>query len=164
MTFHRRSDFKRLVHIFLKRNQNLANRATGQILGTVTFLSVCGSLFANTAVKLIMPLLPAETSLAAATDIITGTHSLAFQDLDPEVSRQVVSKIAQSMQNVWSFNLAGSALSFVLSLFLKVWSPVASISSYWQWLATKTKYGRNVKAHVSKPKAEFDGRRWCSGL
>lgn len=67
-----------------------------------------------------MPLLPAGTSLAAATDIITGTHSPAFQDLDPEVSRQVVSKIAQSMQNVWSFNLAGSALSFVLSLFLKV--------------------------------------------
>ncbi|KAF7681037.1 mfs drug efflux transporter [Alternaria burnsii] len=94
-------------------------QAIGQILGTVTFLSVCGSLFANTAVKLIMPLLPAGTSLAAATDIITGTHSLAFQDLDPEVSRQVVSKIAQSMQNVWSFNLAGSALSFVLSLFLK---------------------------------------------
>jgi hypothetical protein len=70
---------------------------------------------------LITPVLPpADNSPGVIADLITGTSSAAFQRLDAEISVLVVGKIAESMRNVWILNLAGSAASFLLSLFLKV--------------------------------------------
>lgn len=94
-------------------------QSISQILGTVTFLSVSGSVFANTATKLIGPILPAGTPIEAVHEIITGWNSAAFQNLSNEVSVEVIGKIAKSMRNVWTLNLAGSCLSFLLALTLK---------------------------------------------
>jgi hypothetical protein len=68
-------------------------------------------------------------------EIITGSSSAAFQNLSAEVSREVIDKIAQSMRNVWTLNLAGSALSFVLALGLKVslrWVGMGNVINFMQ--------------------------------
>lgn len=89
-------------------------------MGTVAFLSVSGSLFYNSASELITPVLPAGTPPDFVRDLITGTSSAAFQSLGPDLAHRVTEKIAESMRNVWIFNLAAAALSFALSLCLGV--------------------------------------------
>lgn len=89
-------------------------------MGSVTFLSVSGSLFYNTAVKQVAPVLPNGTPSGFISDLIAGTSSDAFKSLTPEVADAVIPRITKSMRNVWIWYLSASTLSFVLSFFLKV--------------------------------------------
>lgn len=91
-------------------------QSIAQVLGMVAFLSVSGSLFYNSASELITPVLPAGTQPDFVRDLITGTSSAAFQSLGSDLAHRVTEKIAESMRNVWIFNLAAASLSFALSL------------------------------------------------
>ncbi|RYP76537.1 hypothetical protein DL770_007208 [Monosporascus sp. CRB-9-2] len=93
-------------------------QSIAQVLGTVTFLSVSGNVFFNSAASLITPLLPSDTSPEFIHDLIGGTSSHAFQSLSDELAGPVVVSIAASIRNVWIFNLAGSILSLVMTFFL----------------------------------------------
>ncbi|VUC35928.1 unnamed protein product [Clonostachys rosea] len=89
-----------------------------QILGTVTFLAVSGSVMSNTAAQLIAPLLPPDTPTDFVHDLVAGTSSAAFQSLDSELASRVVEKVAKSIGNVWILNVVACALSAACALFL----------------------------------------------
>ncbi|KAI0468801.1 major facilitator superfamily transporter [Xylaria cf. heliscus] len=93
-------------------------QAIAQVLGSVVFLSVSGSIFYNSAVKFITPLLPVGTPPSFIADLIAGTSSSAFRSLSPDVAHGVVAGIADSLRNVWIFYLSAGSLSFVLTFFL----------------------------------------------
>lgn len=86
----------------------------------MTFLSVSGNIFFNSASGLIAPILPPGTSPDFVHDLIAGTSSSAFETLSADMAGPVRERIAEALRNVWIFNLAGGALSLVLSLFLGV--------------------------------------------
>ncbi|KAK2024716.1 MFS general substrate transporter [Colletotrichum zoysiae] len=94
-------------------------QAIAQVLGSVTFLSVSGNLLFNFAVRYLTPVLPPGTQPAFILDLIAGPHSHAFRTLEPDVRLRVVDGIARTMRNIWTFYLAASALSFILSLLLR---------------------------------------------
>ncbi|KAK2016686.1 MFS transporter [Colletotrichum eremochloae] len=94
-------------------------QAIAQVLGSVTFLSVSGNLLFNFAVRYLTPILPPGTQPAFISDLIAGPHSHAFRTLESDVRLRVVDGIAQTMRNIWIFYLAASALSFILSVFLR---------------------------------------------
>ncbi|KAH9906347.1 MFS drug efflux transporter [Xylariomycetidae sp. FL2044] len=89
-----------------------------QILGTVTFLAVSGSVMSNTAASLIAPLLPPGTPSEFAHDLVAGTSSAAFQSLDPDLAASVVAQVATGIRNVWILNVTACALSAACALFL----------------------------------------------
>ncbi|RYP37974.1 hypothetical protein DL767_002702 [Monosporascus sp. MG133] len=93
-------------------------QSIAQVLGTVAFLSVSGNIFFNSAAGLITPLLPSDTPPEFIHDLIGGTSSHAFQSLSDELAGPVIVSIAESIRNVWIFNLAGSILSLVMTFFL----------------------------------------------
>ncbi|KFA66960.1 hypothetical protein S40285_05748 [Stachybotrys chlorohalonatus IBT 40285] len=93
-------------------------QAVTQVIGAIAYLSVAGSIFFNTAVQNITPLLPPNTSIHFIAELIAGTSSDAFQSLSSDVAELVIEAITRSMRNVWIWFLSGGALSFVLSLFL----------------------------------------------
>lgn len=95
-------------------------QAVTQVIGAIAYLSVAGSIFFNTAVQNITPLLPPNTSIHFIAELIAGTSSDAFQSLSSDVAELVIEAITRSMRNVWIWFLSGGALSFVLSLFLGV--------------------------------------------
>lgn len=98
-------------------------QAIAQVLGSVTFLSVSGSLLFNSAVGYLTPILPPGTPPGFISDLITGPRSNAFGTLSQEVRLQVVDGIILAMRNIWAFYLAASALSLVLSFFIGVSRP-----------------------------------------
>jgi len=95
-------------------------QAVTQVIGAIGDLSVAGNIFYNTAVSNIRPLLPADTEIDFIADLIAGTSGHAFKSLSPELTELVIDAITKSMRNVWIWFLSGGALSFILSLFLKV--------------------------------------------
>ncbi|KAJ8108016.1 hypothetical protein ONZ43_g6553 [Nemania bipapillata] len=98
--------------------QDVASAVGYQAIGSVVFLSVSGSIFYNSAVKFITPLLPTGTPPSFIADLIAGTSSAAFRSLSPDVAHGVIAGVADSLRNVWIFYLSAAALSFVLTPFL----------------------------------------------
>lgn len=85
----------------------------------VLFLSVCGTVFQNTATKEVGQALPHLSSDEIA-ELVAGTSSEAFQTLSPSEKSIVVMNITSAIRNVWLLFLVAAALSFALSLPLAV--------------------------------------------
>lgn len=85
----------------------------------VLFLSICGSVFHNTAVQKVGAVLP-SASVEEIGNLIAGTSSRAFQNLSESDKALVIPQIASGMTSIWLLFLAAAALSFLFSLFLLV--------------------------------------------
>ncbi|KAL6355620.1 hypothetical protein LRP88_11223 [Fusarium phalaenopsidis] len=93
----------------------VAAMAIAQNMGMVLFLSVCGTVFQNTAIKEAGQALPHLSSDEIA-ELVAGTSSKAFQSLSPSEKSTVVMNITSAIRNVWLLFLVAAALSFALSL------------------------------------------------
>ncbi|KAF4219444.1 hypothetical protein CNMCM8980_000420 [Aspergillus fumigatiaffinis] len=96
----------------------VAFQSIAQVLGCVVLLAVAGSIYENTSLDAITPLLPVGTPSTFASELIAGTSSSAFASLSPEVAGEVISALTKTLRNVWIFFLSSGALSLCLSLFL----------------------------------------------
>ncbi|KAI8649905.1 MFS domain-containing protein [Fusarium sp. Ph1] len=97
----------------------VAAMAIAQNMGMVLFLSVCGTVFQNTAIKEAGQALPHLSSDEIA-ELVAGTSSKAFQSLSPSEKSTVVMNITSAIRSVWLLFLVAAALSFALSLPLAV--------------------------------------------
>ncbi|EON68660.1 hypothetical protein W97_07918 [Coniosporium apollinis CBS 100218] len=91
--------------------------SVAQSFGITFFLAVAGSIFQNTAVKNVSPLL-SEYSVQQIRSLAAGTYSTEYQTLPEAARASVVAAIVASIKNVWYLLLAASAACFILSLFL----------------------------------------------
>jgi len=88
-------------------------------MGMVLFLSVCGTVFQNTAIQEVGQALP-QLSADEIADLVAGTSSKAFQSLSPSERSTVIMNITSAIRNVWLLFLVAAALSFAFSLPLAV--------------------------------------------
>lgn len=97
-------------------------------MGMVLFLSVCGTVFQNTAIKEVGQALP-QLSADDIAELVAGTSSKAFQSLSLSERPIVITSITSAIKNVWLLFLVAAALSFMFSLPLAV-SPSSLESRY----------------------------------
>ncbi|KAJ4006272.1 Efflux pump dep3 [Fusarium irregulare] len=86
-----------------------------QNLGMVLFLSLCGTVFQNTAIAEVgraLTDLPKDQVL----ELIAGTSSHAYQSLSEIEKSVVVASITSAIRNVWLLFMVAAAISFVFSL------------------------------------------------
>ncbi|KAG4419109.1 hypothetical protein IFR04_007705 [Cadophora malorum] len=88
-----------------------------QNIGAITFLGISGTLYNNIGAEKLGQILPGR-SRPELLQLITGTHSAAFQGLSQTVQQSVIDQVALAISNVFAIILAGSALAFISSLFL----------------------------------------------
>lgn len=94
-------------------------------MGMVLFLSVCGTVFQNTAVKEVGSSLP-RLSANEIAELVAGTSSKAFQSLSSSERSTAITNVTSAIRNVWLLFLAAAALSFAFSLPLAVSSSLES--------------------------------------
>ncbi|KAI3400547.1 hypothetical protein diail_2748 [Diaporthe ilicicola] len=89
-----------------------------QMAGLALSLGIATTVFLNGAtadISAILPGVPRETIQAT----IDGAKTSFVQDLSPEVRVRVLEAIAKNVAKDFYLNIAGSALGFVLALFMK---------------------------------------------
>ena len=89
----------------------------------VLFLSISGTLYQNIAMKKVAQAL-VRTSDVEIVDLIAGTHSRAYQSLSENEKAIVIPEVTDAMRSVWFLFVTGATVSFLLSLFLSVSSPL----------------------------------------
>jgi len=89
----------------------------------VLFLSISGTLYQNIAMKKVAQAL-VRTSDVEIVDLIAGTHSRAYQSLSENEKVIVIPEVTDAMRSVWFLFVTGATVSFLLSLFLSVSSPL----------------------------------------
>ncbi|KAI8650581.1 MFS domain-containing protein [Fusarium keratoplasticum] len=97
----------------------VAAMTIAQNMGMVLFLSVCGTVFQNTAIKEVGQALP-QLSPDEIAELVAGTSSKAFQSLSPSERSTVITNITSAIRNVWLLFLVAAALSFAFSVPLAV--------------------------------------------
>ena len=83
------------------------------------FLSTCGSMFQNTAVRRIAAVLPGASE-AQITQLVAGTSSAAYRALSEGERRLVIPEVTGAMRVVWIMYAAAAGLSFLCSVPLYV--------------------------------------------
>ena len=92
---------------------------SAQVLGSVFFFAVSGSVFTNTAVQNMAGALP-DMPRDLVTHLVAGTSSAAFKAMSEEDQQIIIPQIASALGNIWLIYLAAAILSFVCSLLLWV--------------------------------------------
>ncbi|RFN54547.1 major facilitator superfamily domain, general substrate transporter [Fusarium flagelliforme] len=90
-----------------------------QNFGMVLFLSLCGTIFQNTAIAEVGKALP-DLPKDQVSELIAGTSSHAFQSLSQREKSIVVTSITAAIRCVWLLFMVAAAVSFVFSLPLVV--------------------------------------------
>ncbi|KAK4240607.1 major facilitator superfamily-domain-containing protein [Achaetomium macrosporum] len=88
-----------------------------QNMGLITYLGVAGALYiiiGTDNLGKILPHLPYQDLL----QLTTGIHSAVFEELSPDLKSAVVHQVTVAIRNTFGLIMAGSAMTFVLSLFL----------------------------------------------
>ncbi|RYP73051.1 hypothetical protein DL770_007852 [Monosporascus sp. CRB-9-2] len=89
-----------------------------QNLGAITYLGISGSVFQNITVARLSELLP-NASDDEVLQFTTGIHSAVYNGLDANLQSAVIEQVTAAASNTFGLLVAGSALGFTGSLFLK---------------------------------------------
>jgi hypothetical protein len=100
-------------------NNAVGFMSVGQDLGIVVILAIAGSVYQNSALKNILPVIPDPTR-DRAFNVMAGTSNPVFDALADSVKTEVIRQIVKAMSGVWALMIGTTALSFVLSFFLGV--------------------------------------------
>ena len=96
----------------------------------VLFLSLCGTVFQNTAITEVGRALT-DLPKDQVSEFIAGTSSHAYQSLSEIEKSVVVASITSAIRNVWLLFMVAAAISFVFSLPLSVsWPSEVSLFTY----------------------------------
>ncbi|RSL95403.1 hypothetical protein CEP52_012072 [Fusarium oligoseptatum] len=87
----------------------------GEIWEWFLFLSVCGTVFQNTAIKEVGQALP-HLSPEEIAQLVAGTSSKLFQSLSPSEKSTVIMNVTSAIRKVWLLFLVAATLSFASSL------------------------------------------------
>lgn len=85
----------------------------------VLFLSLCGTIFQNTAIGKVGKALP-DLPKDQVSELMAGTSSRAFQSLSQVEKSIVVTGITAAIRSIWLLFMVASAISFVFALPLAV--------------------------------------------
>ena len=85
----------------------------------VLFLAISGAVFPNTAMSKVSAVLP-KASPAELSDLVVGTSSQTFNDLPEAQKSLVIKQITDAIRSVWLLFLVAAAISFILSLGIRV--------------------------------------------
>lgn len=95
----------------------------------VLFLSLCGTVFQNTAIAEVGKALP-DLPKDQVSELIAGTSSHAFQSLSEIEKSIVVTSITAAIRCVWLLFMVAAAISFVFSLLLAVGRKLINMPSF----------------------------------
>lgn len=98
--------------------QAIAFLSTGQLMGVVVTLAICGSIMLNTAMSGLATVLP-EMSPAMVESIVVGTAGDTFQSLAPEIRTAALDVIVHSINKVYIVTLSVALIGLSCSLCLK---------------------------------------------
>lgn len=90
----------------------------------VLFLSLCGTIFQNTAIAEVGKALP-DLPKDQVSELIAGTSSHAYQSLSQIEKSVVVTSITSAIRNIWLLFMVAAAVSFVFALPLAVSPPLS---------------------------------------
>lgn len=100
-------------------NDAVGFMTAAQNMGLVTFLGVAGALYIIIGADKLHNVLP-DHSYDDLLQLTSGIHSPIFEALNPELKTAVVDQVTAAIRNTFGLIMAGSAMTFVLSLFLGV--------------------------------------------
>jgi len=98
--------------------QAIAFLSTGQLIGVVVNLTICGTVMLNTAISGLTNLLP-DVSPEVIESIVAGTAGEIFQTLPPDVRTLALNLIVNAINKVYIVTLTAASVGFVCSLLLK---------------------------------------------
>ena len=101
-----------------KVGQAIAFLSTGQLMGVVVNLAICGSVMLNSAISGLSSVLP-NLSPEVIESVVAGTAGDTFQSLPSEIRTAALVVIVNSINKVYSVTLTAAAIGFICSLFLK---------------------------------------------
>ena len=98
--------------------QAIAFLSTGQLMGVVVTLAICGSIMLNTAMSGLATVLP-EMSPVMVESLVVGTAGDTFQSLAPEIRTAALDVIVNSINKVYIVTLSAALIGLICSLCLK---------------------------------------------
>jgi MFS family permease len=98
--------------------QAIAFLSTGQLMGVVVSLAICGTCMLNTAISGLASVLP-DLSPQVIESVVAGTAGNTLQSLPPDLRDAALEVIVSSINKVYIVTLSAASVGLICSLCLK---------------------------------------------